>query len=48
MFPMDQGVLFFLKIFIFVTCICFWIKVIVDAIFRGHGIGKHFTNRHRF
>jgi len=46
MFPMEQDTLLFMKLFVFFTCICFWIKLGVDALFRRHGIGRNFTDRH--
>ena len=47
MFPLDQDTLLILKGFVLFTCICFWLKLAVDALLRSHGIGRHFSSRHR-
>ena len=34
MFPLDQATLLILKLFVFVTCICFWVKLIVEMLLQ--------------
>lgn len=46
MFPLDQDTLLILKAFVFLTCVCFWLKLAVDALLRHYGVGRHF-DRHR-
>lgn len=47
MFPLDQDTLLILKVFVFLTCVCFWLKLGVDALLRHYGIGRHFSeHRH--
>lgn len=45
MFPLDQDTLLILKVFVFLTCVCFWLKLGVDALLRRYGIGRHFSER---
>jgi hypothetical protein len=32
MFPLDQNLLFYVKFFVFVTCVVFWVKLIYDSL----------------
>lgn len=47
MFPLGQDTLMILKAFVLFTCICFWLKIAIDALFRRHGIGRFYSSRHR-
>ena len=38
MFPLDRNVLMFLKFFVVLTCVFFWIRLAYLAIMRRHRI----------
>ena len=35
MHPVDPDLLFFIKVFIFLTCVIFWVKLAYDAIMKS-------------
>lgn len=35
MFPLDPSLLFYIKAFMFFTCVFFWIKLIYDSVQRS-------------
>ena len=38
MFPLDRNLLLFIKFFVVITCLFFWIRLIYFAISRRHTI----------
>jgi hypothetical protein len=38
MFPLDPFLLFFLKFFVVITCIVFWLRLAMEALMRNHRV----------
>jgi hypothetical protein len=38
MLPLDPDLLIFVKFFVVFTCVCFWVRVGMDLLFRHHRV----------
>jgi len=45
--PVDPTALIFIKFFVVITCVCFWLRLAVKHLLRRHGVGSYWHGRHR-